>query len=80
MDALPACYRVGRCSSEDVIRYMGRTEYLDRLAPRAPEAPTSIGADERRHVAPTDAAAMRPEYAGSGDVRPQYEEAGRPRE
>ena len=41
-DAPPSCYRIGRCSVQDLYRFRNRPNRLTRLAPEAPQAPSSI--------------------------------------
>lgn len=74
---LPSCYRMGRCTLQDIARSLDRLERLDRLAPSAPEARSAVPY-EPRNVPPTDAAIVQPPYAHSGEVLPQHERSGQP--
>ncbi|MCU0929795.1 MAG: hypothetical protein MUE62_11725 [Burkholderiaceae bacterium] len=76
---LPSCYRIGRCSLDDIVRHFGRPDDLARLAPAAPASPP-VFAHETRRVEPTDPKQVQPAYAGSGDVRPQFAASGSVRE
>jgi hypothetical protein len=78
-DALPSCYRYGRCSPADMANYRYRTERLDRLAPTSP--PDTAALDRPRPHAPPPPTAeqdIRPEFRGSSVVREEYRESGRP--
>lgn len=76
---LPPCYRIGRCSLDDVVRHFGRPDGLARLAPAAP-APPPVFVPETRRVEPTDPRQVQPAYARSGEVRPQFAASGSVRE
>lgn len=77
--ALPSCYRIGRCSLDDIVRHLDRIDELDRLAPSPPPAAPAFVAPTRQ-VAPTDPRHVQPAYASAGQVRPQFERSGRVRE
>ncbi|MFP5400307.1 MAG: hypothetical protein ACLGIT_18425 [Gammaproteobacteria bacterium] len=77
--ALPSCYRIGRCSLDDIVRHLDRIDELDRLAPSPPPPPPAWVATVRQ-VAPTDPRHVQPAYTSAGQVRPQFELSGRVRE
>jgi hypothetical protein len=76
---MPPCYRIGRCTLDDVVHHLGQLDRLDRLAPAAP-APPPVLVHEVRRVEPTDPRHVQPAYAGSGEVRPQFAASGSVRE
>lgn len=72
---LPSCYRIGRCSLNDVVRHLDRLDRLERLAPSTPQrSPAPV--EDVRAVAPTDPKHVQPAYARTGQVRPQFERSG----
>jgi hypothetical protein len=79
--ALPACYRVGRCSAHDLYRFRDRPNRLTRLAP---EAPPEIGAwPPSIHylwflVPVTPEENILPEYRTASQVRDEYRAVGTP--
>lgn len=76
---LPPCYRIGRCTLDDIARHLGRPDDLARLAP-APPAPPPVVVHETRRVEPTDPRRVQPAFAGSGEVRPEFSASGSVRE
>ena len=75
MGALPACIRVGRCSTFDLYRFRDRPNWLTRLAPEAPAEPPSI------HyvwslVPVTPAENILPRYRTASLVRDEYRAVG----
>lgn len=76
---LPPCYRIGRCTLDDIARHLGRPDDLARLAPAPPALPPSA-VHETRRVEPTDPRRVQPAFAGSGDVRAEFSASGSVRE
>ena len=75
MDTLPACYRVGRCSAYDLLRFRDRPNWLTRLAPEAPAEPPSI--DYVWFLVPvTPAENILPKYRTASLVREEYRAVG----
>ena len=78
-DALPSCYRYGRCSPAEMAAYRYRVERLDRLAPSAP--PDTLVPHASGPYAlppPTADEDIRPEYRDASVVKEEYRESGRP--
>lgn len=79
-DISPSCYRYGRCSPADLSAYRYRVDRLERLAPSAP--PDAGTPDALRHLVPppppTPEQEIRPEFQGSGGIKEEYRDSGRP--
>ena len=73
--ALPACYRVGRCSAYDLYRFRDRPNWLTRLAPEAPAEPPSINY-VWFSVPVTPAENILPRYRRASQVRDEYRAVG----
>jgi hypothetical protein len=79
--AVPSCYRIGRCSANDLSRFRDRPNRLARLAPEAP--PESFG---RAAPVPymwflvpvTPEENILPKYRTASQVRDEYRAVGRP--
>jgi len=79
-DALPSCYRAGRCTLEDLYALGGRPNRLDRLAPTAPDPPYAGRAFERpANVPPTAENEIQPQYRGASVPRDEFKDSGTPR-
>ena len=73
--ALPACYRVGRCSAYDLYRFRDRPNWLTRLAPEAPAEPPSINY-VWFSVPVTPVENILPRYRRASLVRDEYRAVG----
>jgi len=76
-----SCYRVGRCSANDLYRFRDRPNRLTRLAPEAPPEsvvwPSSI--KYLWFLVPvTPEENILPKYRMAGQVRDEYRAVGRP--
>jgi hypothetical protein len=76
-----SCYRVGRCSANDLYRFRDRPNRLTRLAPEAPPEsvawPTSVR--YRWFLVPvTPEESILPKYRTASQVRDEYRAVGRP--
>ena len=81
MYALPACFRVGRCSAYDLYRFRDRPNRLTRLAPEAPtESVAEAGWIPYRWflVPVTPEESILPPYRAASQVRDEYRAVGRP--
>ncbi len=75
MNALPGCYRIGRCSAYDLYRFRDRPNWLTRLAPEAPAEPPSI--HYVWYLVPvTPAENILPKYRAASLVRDEYRAVG----
>jgi len=79
--AVPSCYRIGRCSADDLYRFRDRPNWLTRLAPEAPPEsvvwPSSI--KYLWFLVPvTPEENILPKYRMAGQVRDEYRAVGRP--
>ena len=76
-----SCYRVGRCSANDLYRFRDRPNRLTRLAPEAPPesvvGPASIPYLWSR-VPATPEENILPQYRAASQVRDEYRAVGRP--
>lgn len=78
----PSCYRVGRCTLDDLYALGGRPDRLDRLAPTAPDAPGPPPAGRGYRpspVPPTPEDEIQPGYRGASLPREEFRESGTPR-
>ena len=80
-DAVPSCYRIGRCSAYDLYYFRDRPNRLTRLAPEAPTEsvarPPSI--DYLWFFAPvTPEENILPKYRTASQVRDEYRAVGSP--
>ena len=76
-----SCYRVGRCSANDLYRFRDRPNRLTRLAPQAP--PESVALSPSIHylwvfVPVTPAENILPKYRTASQVRDEYRAVGTP--
>ena len=79
-DALPSCYRAGRCTLADLYALGWRPDRFDRLAPAAPDPPsTGRRFDRPANVPPTPADQIQPEYRGASVPREEFKDSGTPR-
>jgi hypothetical protein len=79
LDGAEACFRMGRCSTLDMDRFQGRPNRLLRLAPLPPQDPAyGIGNAPLNSKTPTPEENIVPAYREASQVRPEYEEAGKP--
>jgi hypothetical protein len=78
-DAVPSCYRFGRCSLREIELFRDRPHRLDRLAPAAPEGGQPQEPPSRAAGAPTPEENIRPEYRGASVPRAEFSETGKPR-
>jgi hypothetical protein len=75
VDPLPACYRIGRCSANDLYRFRDRPNWLTRLAPEAPGEPPSI--QYVWFLAPvTPAENILPKFRGASQIRDEFRGVG----
>jgi len=79
--AVPSCYRIGRCSANDLYRFRERPNRLTRLAPEAPlesfARPASV--QYLWFLAPvTPEENILPRYRTASQVRDEYRAVGRP--
>jgi hypothetical protein len=74
-NALPACYRIGRCSAYDLYRFRDRPNWLTRLAPESPAEPPSI--HYVWYLVPvTPPENILPKYRTASLVRDEYRAVG----
>jgi len=79
-DALPSCYRAGRCTLADLYALGGRPDRLDRLAPTAPDASQPVRPlDRPANVPPTAADEIQPAYRNASVPRDEFRKSGTPR-
>ena len=79
--AYPSCYRIGRCSANDLYRFRDRPNRLTRLAPEAPPESVAWSASVRYMwvlVPVTPEENIRPKYRTASQVRDEYRAVGRP--
>jgi hypothetical protein len=79
--AVPSCYRVGRCSANDLYRFRDRPNRLTRLAPEAPPESVAWPASVRYMwflVPVTLEENILPKYRTASQVRDEYRAVGRP--
>jgi hypothetical protein len=79
--AVPSCYRIGRCSANDLYRFRDRPNRLSRLAPEAPPAivPEPAWVSYRWSLVPaTPEENILPPYRASSLVRDEYRAVSRP--
>lgn len=75
--AVPSCYRIGRCSAQDLYRFRDRPNRLTRLAPEAPPPPTSI--QYLWFIVPvTPEENIVPRYRSASQIRDEYRAVGSP--
>ena len=78
---VPACYRIGRCSTYDVYFFRDRPNRLTRLAPEAPPEERARPASLRYQWVPapvTPEENIRPRYRAASQVRDEYLAVGTP--
>jgi hypothetical protein len=76
-----SCYRIGRCSANDLYRFRDRPNRLTRLAPEAPPESVAWPASVRYIwflVPVTPEENILPKYRTASQVRDQYRAVGRP--
>jgi hypothetical protein len=76
-----SCYRVGRCSANDLYRFRDRPNRLTRLAPEAPPERGAWPASVRYMwflVRATPEENILPKYRTASQVRDEYRAVGRP--
>jgi hypothetical protein len=76
-----SCYRVGRCSANDLYRFRDRPNRLTRLAPEAPPESVAWPASVRYmlfFVPVTPEENILPKYRTASQVRDEYRAVGRP--
>jgi len=76
-----SCYRVGRCSADDLYRFRDRPNRLTRLAPEAPPETVTWPASVQYiwfFVPVTPEENILPKYRTSSQVRDEYRAVGRP--
>ena len=76
-----SCYRIGRCSANDLYRFRDRPNRLTRLAPEAPPESVAWPASVRYMwflVPVTLEENILPEYRTASQVRDEYRAVGRP--
>src|SRR5512144_2632097 len=76
-----SCYRVGRCSADDLYRFRDRPHRLTRLAPQAPLE--SVVLPPSIHylwsfVPVTPEENILPRYRTASQIRDEYRDVGRP--
>ena len=79
--AVPSCYRIGRCSADDLYRFRDRPNRLTRLAPEAPSesAAEATSIPYRWFLVPvTPEENITPQYRAASQVRDEYRAVGRP--
>ena len=77
----PSCYRIGRCSANDLYRFRDRPNRLTRLAPEAPPESFARPASVQYiwFLAPvTPEENILPKYRTTSQVRDEYRVVGRP--
>jgi len=75
--AVPACYRMGRCSAHDLYRFRDRPDRLTRLAPEAPGEADSFEY-EWILLPVTPEENIHPKYRTASQVRDEFHAVGRP--
>ena len=76
-----SCYRVGRCSANDLYRFRDRPNRLTRLAPEAPPESVVRPASVRYMwflVVVTPEENILPKYRTASQVRDEYRAVGKP--
>ena len=76
-----SCYRVGRCSANDLYRFRDRPNRLTRLAPEAPPESAAWPASVRYMwllVPVTSEENILPKYRTASQVRDEYRAVGKP--
>ena len=76
-----SCYRIGRCSANDLYRFRDRPNRLTRLAPEAPPESVAWPASVRYMwflVPVTPEENILPKYRTASQVRGEYRAVGRP--
>jgi hypothetical protein len=76
-----SCYRVGRCSVNDLYRFRDRPNRLSRLAPEAPAKRGEWPASVRYSwflVPVTPEEIILPKYRTASQIRDEYRAVGRP--
>jgi hypothetical protein len=76
-----SCYRIGRCSANDLYRFRNRPNRLTRLAPEAPPESDVWPASVRYMwflVPVTPEENILPKYRTASQVRDEYRAVGRP--
>ena len=76
-----SCYRIGRCSANDLYRFRDRPNRLTRLAPEAPPGSAAWPASVRYMwllVPVTSEENILPKYRTASQVRDEYRAVGRP--
>jgi hypothetical protein len=76
-----SCYRIGRCSANDLYRFRDRPNRLTRLAPEAPPESGAWPASVRYMwfiVPVTPEENILPKYRMASQVRDEYRAVGRP--
>jgi hypothetical protein len=76
-----SCYRVGRCSADDLYRFRDRPNRLTRLAPEAPPETVTWPASVQYiwfFVPVTPEEDILPKYRTASQVRDEYRAVGRP--
>jgi hypothetical protein len=79
--AVPSCYRIGRCSADDLYRFRDRPNRLTRLAPEAPPESVAEAASIPYRwffVPATPEENILPQYRAASQVRDEYRAVGRP--
>jgi len=79
--AVPSCYRIGRCSADDLYRFRDRPNWLTRLAPEAPPESVAEAASipYRWFFVPvTPEENILPQYRAASQVRDEFRAVGRP--
>jgi len=79
--AVPSCYRIGRCSADDLYRFRDRPNRLTRLAPEAPPESVAEAASIPYRwifVPATPEENILPQYRAASQVRDEYRTVGRP--
>ena len=79
--AVPSCYRIGRCSANDLYRFRDRPNRLTRLAPEAPPESVASQASVRYMwflVPVTPEENILPKYRTASQVRDEYRAVGSP--
>ncbi len=76
-----SCYRIGRCSANDLYRFRDRPNRLTRLAPEAPPESAAWPVSVRYMwllVPVTSEENILPNYRTASQVRDEYRAVGRP--
>ena len=77
----PSCYRIGRCSANDLYRFRDRPNRLTRLAPEAPPESAIWPASVRYTwalVPVTPEENILPKYRTASQLRDEYRDVSRP--